>query len=340
MTFIYFILILGITVTIHELGHFIFAKKAGIYVYEFSIGMGPLLYKFNRKNDETLYCIRLFPIGGYVQMAGEEIELDEKIPENKRLQSKTWYQRFLTVIAGVTFNFILSLLIFFIIGLNIGYTNPKTIISSVSNDGPSYQNLMEGDILLELNGNKVNTIDRLNLELTILDTDDVTFKVLRNGNKLDVKVTPVVIDNSYYFGISLLNESEEGIIAAFKYAIYKFTSLFEQILKTLLYLITGRLSLNALSGPIGIYKVVGEVAKEGFINIIYLLGYISLNVGVVNLIPLPAFDGGRAFIMIIEGVTRKKVNQKIENTIHTIGLILLLILMLVITISDIIKIIW
>ncbi|MBQ8234049.1 MAG: site-2 protease family protein, partial [Bacilli bacterium] len=157
--------------------------------------------------------------------------------------------------------------------------------------------------------------------------------------KLDIKVTPDVIDNSYYFGISLVNESEEGIIAAFKYAIYKFTSLFEQILKTLLYLITGRLSLNALSGPIGIYKVVGEVAKEGLINILYLLGYISLNVGVVNLIPLPAFDGGRAFIMIIEGVTRKKVNQKIENTIHTIGLILLLILMLVITISDIIKII-
>ena len=101
MTLIYMILMLGIIVFIHEFGHFIFAKKAGIYVYEFSIGMGPRIFKFNRKNDETEYSIRLFPIGGYVQMAGEEIEEDKDIPVEKRMQSKTWIQRFLTVIAGI-----------------------------------------------------------------------------------------------------------------------------------------------------------------------------------------------------------------------------------------------
>ena len=110
MTLIYMILILGVIVFIHEFGHFIFAKRAGIYVYEFSLGMGPRLCKFNRKNDETEYSIRLLPIGGYVQMAGEDLDDDEKIPLEKRMYSKSWIQRFLTIVAGIMFNFILALL--------------------------------------------------------------------------------------------------------------------------------------------------------------------------------------------------------------------------------------
>ncbi|MDD2519081.1 MAG: site-2 protease family protein, partial [Bacilli bacterium] len=117
MTIIYFVLVLGITVFIHELGHFIFAKKAGIYIYEFSIGMGPRLFKFERANDETVYSIRLFPIGGYVSMSGEEVEVAENVPVEKRFQSKTWIQRFLTIVAGVTFNFLLAIVLLFIVGL-------------------------------------------------------------------------------------------------------------------------------------------------------------------------------------------------------------------------------
>ena len=108
MTIIYFILILGITIMIHELGHFIFAKKAGVYVYEFSLGMGPKLFKFKRKNDETEYSIRLFPIGGFVSMAGEDMEDEGNIPKEKQLINKKWYQRFLTIIAGIVFNFLLQ----------------------------------------------------------------------------------------------------------------------------------------------------------------------------------------------------------------------------------------
>ena len=140
MTIIYFILILGITVFIHELGHFIFAKKFGVYVYEFSIGMGPRLFKFNRKNDETDYCIRLFPIGGFVQMAGEEVEVDEKIPENKRLQSKPAYQRLLIMVAGVMMNFLLAIVLLFCIGLfnkvtfNNLYVEDSTITGLNNND--------------------------------------------------------------------------------------------------------------------------------------------------------------------------------------------------------------
>ena len=114
---IYFILILGTTVFIHELGHFMFAKKYGVYVYEFSIGMGPKLFKFNRKNDETNYCIRLLPIGGFVQMAGEDIEVDENIPKEKLLTAKTAFQRFMIMVAGVMMNFITAIIIYFFIGL-------------------------------------------------------------------------------------------------------------------------------------------------------------------------------------------------------------------------------
>ena len=108
MTLIYFLLILGITIMVHEIGHFLAAKKAGIYVYEFALGMGPKLFSKKRENDETIYSIRLIPLGGYVQLAGEEIKADERIPINKRLQSKTWYERF-TIISGVAFNFIFAL---------------------------------------------------------------------------------------------------------------------------------------------------------------------------------------------------------------------------------------
>ena len=117
MTIIYFILILGITVFIHELGHFMFAKRYGVYVYEFSIGMGPKLFKFNRKNDETNYCIRLLPIGGFVQMAGEEVEEDKNIPIEKSLRSKTAFQRFMIMVAGVMMNFILAFVFLFFLGL-------------------------------------------------------------------------------------------------------------------------------------------------------------------------------------------------------------------------------
>src|SRR5574344_1935145 len=117
MTLIYFIIILGITVLIHEFGHFIFDKKAGVYVYEFSIGMGPQIFKFKRKNDDTIYSIRLLPIGGFVSMAGEDLEVDTKIPKDKQLCNKSWTQRFLVLFAGIAFNFLLAIIILFTIGM-------------------------------------------------------------------------------------------------------------------------------------------------------------------------------------------------------------------------------
>lgn len=343
MTLIYFILILGITVMIHETGHFLFAKKAGVYIYEFSIGMGPRLFKFKRKNDETEYSIRLLPIGGYVQLAGEDYESDDKlsIPKGKRLQEKSFLQNFMIMVAGVFFNFLLALIIFFIVGLNNGYANNKPIISEVLTDTPaSMVGLQSGDIITKVNGHFVNNIDKLMLELTILDNENVTLNIKRDNKEIVVNMVLEKVTNedntiSYKCGFTVNQDISKGFIPAIKYSITKFISLIEQMIFIVFYLITGKLSLSSLSGPVGIFTLVGETAKMGLINLIYLMGYLSLNVGFINILPFPAFDGGRIFLLLIEKIRGKKNNPIVENTINSIGFILLMILMLFVTINDI-----
>ena len=331
MTIIYFILVLSITVCVHEFGHFLFAKKAGIYVYEFSIGMGPRLFKFNRKNDETDYSIRLLPIGGYVQLSGESIEVDENIPEEKRMQSKTWKQRFLTIIAGVMFNFIFAFIIFFIFGLVKGNNIGSVVIDQVPETGSAYKmNFKSGMVVTKINGVKVNNQDRFLLEYQISYGKTLELTTMLDGKE---EVINIPFEDNY--GFTLKENVKYGFFEAIKYAFLKFISLVEQMFLIIFYLITGDLKLNALSGPVGIYNIVGESAKIGLIYVIYLMGYLSLNVGFINLLPIPAFDGGRILFMLIEKVRKKPLNPKVENTIHSIGFILLMVLMIIITFNDI-----
>lgn len=336
MTIIYFILVLSITIFVHELGHFLFAKKAGIYVYEFCIGMGPRIFKWKRKNDETEYGIRLFPIGGFCSMAGESVEIDEKVPENRRMQSKTWLQRFLTVIGGVLFNFIFAFIILFIVGLINGAPNTKPIVSEVvDNSAAAISGLEENMVITKINGVKVKTVDRLLIEYQVAYGKELK---LETSDGKEITITPIKNeDESYSYGFALDNTITKGLGAGISYAFNKFTSLISQMFVIIGYLFTGKLSLSSLSGPIGIFNIVGESAKAGIINIIYLIGYLSINVGFINLLPIPAFDGGRILFLLIELVRRKPVSAKIENTIHSIGFVLLMALMIVITYNDIIR---
>ena len=343
MTLIYMILMLGIIVFIHEFGHFIFAKKAGIYVYEFSIGMGPRIIKFNRKNDETEYSIRLFPIGGYVQMAGEGLEEDEQIPEEKRMQSKTWIQRFLTVIAGIMFNFILAIVLLFVVGLINGTPVNKPYISIVD-EGINSNLLNVGDRILEVNGKKVIFTDTMLLRIQVSNGKPLKLKLKEeNGNTKEVTLNPIEVNEdgktSYKYGIGIGNDVKKGILPALKFAFVKFASLIAQMAMVIGYLFTGKLGISSLSGPVGIFGVVGESAKAGFINLIYLTAFISLNVGFMNVLPIPALDGGRILFLLIEKIKGSKVDIKVENTIHAIGFALLMILMVVITLKDILGII-
>lgn len=338
LTIIYFIFILGVTVFVHELGHFMFAKKFGVYVYEFSIGMGPRLFKFNRKNDETDYCVRLFPIGGYVQMAGEEVEVDEKIPEQQRLQSKKWYQRLLIMVAGVMMNFLLAIVILFVVGLIKGVTIDARYIAKSSVDG-----LNVGDKIVAINNHFVNNYDKLALELALIGDKSFNMKVQhKNGDYATVKIKPEAVYEKkeivgYDYGFQFGGKSEHSFIAALKFAFVKFFNLIEQMLFTIIYLCTGALSLKMLSGPVGIFNAVGTVSTTGFVNILFFLAIISVNVGFINLLPIPAFDGGHVLFIAIERIKGSPVNQKVENTIHTVFLVLLMVLMLFITFNDILK---
>jgi regulator of sigma E protease len=340
ITIIYFILVLGVTVFIHEFGHFIFAKKAGVYVYEFSIGMGPIIIKKKRKNDETNYCLRLFPIGGFVAMAGEDT-LDEEIDKEKQLVNKSWNARFLTIIAGVLFNFLLALVLLFITGIISGVPKNEIIVNRIEEGyALSNTNMAVDDKIIALDGKNVTTIDKLSILLALNNGEEVKFKVEhKNGDIEEIEVAPTKVEEegtiSYRFGFEIANNKTRNIASLITYPFTKTYSLLEQMVFIIKNLIIGKLSLKNLSGPIGIYTIVDQSWKAGFVNILYLIAYLCINVGFINILPFPAFDGGRAFFLILEKIRGKAINSKTENLIHTVGFYLLLLLMIIIAYNDI-----
>ncbi len=343
MTLIYFIIVLCVTIMVHELGHFLFAKKAGVYVYEFCLGMGPKI--FSKKKNETEYSIRLFPIGGFVSMAGEDLEDGENVPKDRQLCNKSWIWRFMTLIAGIMFNILLAIIFLFIVGLCNGKPTNPTKISYIEKENypiSELENIKVGDKITKINSKKVNSSEMLVLEIAVNSGEIINLEVEhQNGNREVVAVKPILVERNgvegYSYGFSLSNDTEKGIIPSIEYAFIQTKNLICQMGKILLYLITGKLGLDNLSGPLGIFNVVGSAASAGIINIIYLIAYLCINVAIINLIPFPAFDGGRILFLFIEKIKGSKVNPKIENTIHTIGFILLMILMIFVTYNDILR---
>lgn len=346
MTLIYFIIVLGIIVLVHEFGHFIFAKMFGVHVYEFSIGMGPKIWGTKPKKNKTTYNIRAIPIGGFVQLAGEEIDDDEKVPENKKLYNKPIWQRFLIMFFGAGNNFILAFILLFMIALFTGAPNMDPIVWKVNENYPAYAaGIRANDVVVSIDGKKTSTIDDVMVYLTLAaDGDEVSIVTSRDGKETEYKVTPIKEkddqgNEGYKFGFENIPNKEQGFIASIKYAFIKIGALIKQMFIVLGSLFTGKLGLNGLSGPVGIYSVVGDTAKSGLVNLVSLIALLSVNVGFLNLIPFPAFDGGRLLFLIIEKIKGSPVSPKIENTIHGIGFILLMILILVITFNDVIKLI-
>lgn len=344
MTLIYFILMLGIIVFIHELGHFIWAKKFGVYCYEFSLGFGPKLFSFRRKNDETLYCLRLIPIGGYVAMAGEEVDDDKSVSKDKKLYNKPWYKKLIIILAGIINNFILGFLILFLIALIYGSYTTEPIIGVVTKDSSSQKaGIKEGDKIISINGEKTRTWDDVTLKLVLSNNDKAQeFLLETSDGKKKVSVKPEKITDedgnvSYSYGIGLDDTRYHGLGNAFKYATSKFGSIFNSMIVTIKALFTGKVGLDSLSGPVGIYSIVGSQSKAGLSGLLYLLAYLSINVGFINLIPFPAFDGYRAIIILIERITRKKVNAKVDAIVNQVGLFLLFALMIYITIKDVLR---
>ncbi len=338
-----FVVILGLIVFIHEFGHFTWAKLTGVYVYEFSIGMGPKL--LSKKGKETEYSLRAIPIGGFCALAGEDVQDDDvkKIPKEKRLQGKNALQRFLIMFFGAGNNFISAILIIFFMALIWGGTPMEPKLTKVTRNSPAYESgLKKGDYIKEINGKKISTSDDISLYLAVADTKkSTTFVVLRDGREKTIKVKPRLVKKdkkeTYVYGIEMKQKRVRGFGNVLGYTFKKTGSLFKQMGVTVAYLFTGRIRLNQLSGPVGIYSVVGEQRKEGLESILYLIAFLSINVGFINLLPLPAFDGGHILFIIIEAIKGSPVNPELEAKIHTVGLVLLMILMLFVTINDIIR---
>ncbi len=347
------ILILGILIFIHELGHFLTAKNRGAYVYEFAIGMGPKIFSFKRKNsnDPTIYSLRAFPIGGYCAIAGEVDENDNpevKLKKSDYMCNKKIWERCLILIAGVTMNFIAGILILFVSSLIWGSVEQETIVGQAPAGYPVANAGIEvGDKIIAIDGHKTDTWDKVTLALNLKHKgSDYSFKVEKSDGQIKTyKITPQVTKDekgkeTKVFGIGQDPTKKRGFKASIKYAFSKTYSILSSMAMIIGALFTGKLSLVALSGPIGVYSIVGEAAKTSAESVLYLMAYLSLNLAFINAIPFPAFDGGRVLFLIIEGIRKKKMSPKIENALNTIGFALLMLLMIVISIKDIISLIF
>ena len=344
LTLIYFIFILGIIILVHEFGHFIFSKIFGVYVYEFSLGMGPAIFTLKGKNKETDYCIRAIPIGGYVQLAGEEVDDDKTVPKDRKIYSKPVWQRFLIMFFGAGNNFILAIILLFIYALIWGAPTMEPVISKLEPDYPAeIAGFDSGDRILAINNHKVSTIDDAQFYYALYNNgSSIDFKVKKiSGEEVIYSVTPVKDttdgEESYKFGFLLGDSVNRGFIESIKYSFVKFGALIKQMGITIKSLFTGALSVKNLSGPVGIYSIVGETSSNGIASVIQLIVLLSVNVGFINLLPFPAFDGGRILFLLIEKIKGSPVSSKVENIIHSIGFILLMLLLLYVTFNDILR---
>jgi len=344
MGIVWFIIILGLIVLVHEFGHYIFSKIFGVYVYEFSIGMGPKLLHYKKKDGETEYCLRLIPIGGFVSLAGEDSDDNTKIDEDRKLYNKPVWQRFIIMVAGVMNNFIFAFLLLFIMALVYGFVSTKPVVTTVSNDYPAYNaGIREGDTILKIDDHKVSSFNEMQLYVQTSKGEELTILLKdKDGILKTVKVKPNTVtdeegNTSYVIGVTLDSTVHHGFVNSLKYAGETTVNLYKLMLVTVKEIFVGGVSVNDLSGPVGIYKVVDEQAKVGLQSIIYLTAYLSMNVGVINLLPFPAFDGGRVVFLIIEKIMRKPVPRKVEGIVNTLGFGLLMVLMLYVTFNDILR---
>ena len=347
LALILLILILGFLIFVHELGHYITAKNRGAYVYEFAIGMGPKIFSFKRKNskDPTIYSLRIFPIGGFCAIAGEVDENDGgdvKLKKSDYMCNKKIWERCVILIAGVTMNFITGIVILFFSALIFGATNPSSVVGTAPEGYPvSEAGIEVGDKILKIDGKRANTWDKITLILNLKhESDTYIFTVEKtDGSIVDYEITPATVtdedgNETKVFGVGQDATREKGIINAIKYAFTKTGSIISSMFSIIGNLITGNLSITSLSGPIGVYSIVGEAAKTSIESVLYLTAYLSINLGFINLLPFPAVDGGRVLLLIIEAIRKKKMNPKIENAINSVGMALLMLLMLLISVKD------
>lgn len=345
------ILVFGVLIAVHELGHFMAAKACGVRVNEFSIGMGPALWK--KQKGETQYSLRLFPVGGFCAMEGEEEDSDDPTA----LNNQGFWAKLLIFAAGAAMNFIAGLLIILVL-----YADAQAfyvpVVAGFADGCPleSADGLQEGDRLLRIDGEKVYVYSDISLLMGLNKTGAFDLQIERNGEVITLRDFTMERreytdqNGKAYTGYGLYFGAEEATLGRkLSYSWNNAMDFVRLVRLSLQMLVTGQAGVKDLSGPVGIVSTMTQVGEQAATtraaveNIAYLAALIAVNLAVMNLLPLPALDGGKIFFLVINAVSmqlfKKQIPAKYENYIHFAGLILLLALMAVITFSDVWKLI-
>ncbi|MBZ2385852.1 RIP metalloprotease RseP [Anaerococcus murdochii] len=321
-------------IVFHEFGHFIVAKKSGIKVNEFAVGMGPLIYSMEK--GETTYSFRAIPIGGYCAMEGE----DDESSDPRSFDNAPASKRFLTILAGPVANLIIAVLVFTIVGVIGGVVT--TEVSDFIEDSPAKAaGIEKGDEILKINDQVIDDFNDISKVVNDFYKDkdfdkEITVLAKRNGKDLDFAFKPKVDGENTYIGIIPARRTP-GFFEAIGLGFKETGRNVKMIFTILGRLFTGKLAFGALSGPVGVLKELGNQAQNGLANLLYFLAYISVNLAVFNLLPIPALDGSKLLTSGIEIITGKKINKKLEEKITMVGFFILLGLILVVSIKDIVN---
>ena len=332
------IFVFGFLVFIHELGHYIFARIFKVHITEFSIGMGPKLVWYDSKKTGIRYALSAIPFGGYVAMVGEDGESEDENAFNK----KPAWQRLIITVAGATVNIIAGVIAIVILAslVDIGGTTvagfPETKFDVSSQDS----GLSLGDEIIKVNGKRVTTLDELSYEIMRNGHKPVDLIVIRDGKEVSLNgvVFPTAEDQGQVLGIMdfqvyAVKKSFGKVIG---YSLSKSVLIVRMCWESIFDLITGRYTVAAVSGPIGIGEVIGEAANQGAAPLLSIAALISINLGVMNLLPIPALDGGRTVLILVEMITKKKLPPELEAKINAISLAILLGLSAIIMVKDVV----
>lgn len=335
------ILVFGLLIFIHEMGHFLTARMFGVTVKEFAIGMGPKLISRVGKKTGTIYSVRAFPFGGFTSMAGEDEESDDP----NAFSAKPLWQRFIITAAGSLANLSVGIILMAALVMFSGTLGSTTIHSFFLEEGQTKaqsesEGLMAGDRIVAVDGERVHIANELAYEIMRRGVEDVDVTVIRDGEEITIKdVTfPKASSDGISFGsLDFFVYSEpRSFSSVITHAFFRCELTIEMIWESLVDLVSGRYGMEAVSGPVGVTQVLGEAAETGFADLVYMAVVLSMNLGIMNLLPLPALDGGRLIFLIVELLRGgKRVNPNAEAIIHFMGIVVLLSLMVLIAFKDI-----
>ena len=330
------IFIFGLLIFIHELGHYITARIFKVTIHEFAIGMGPKILSRKSKKTGIVYSLKLFPVGGYVSMAGEDEESDDPNAFNHK---KPW-KRLIILVAGGGMNILLGFLVTVIFVSSTAHLGGTTVYRfQAENVQSEAYGLQIGDKIVRVGDVNVHLARDLSYEIMHKGAQPVDLTVIRGGERIVLEGVqfPTIISDGITFGSPdfLVGEVEKNLPNVMEQSYYTAVSTVKMIWDSLIDLVTGHYSLAQMSGPVGVTSVIVDSAKTGISSLLYIFIFITMNLGVFNLLPLPALDGGRILFVLVEMITRRKVPPKLEGTVHLVGIALMFLLIIIITFKDI-----